>query len=170
MNKHIKHSSKKYFILFTLILTMITTLSGCATDPYNFSTGDLTITLTKQFTEIEKTGFDMYLESDNVLFSAIEETYEELENVGYEYLSLEDYCSELLSANKIPQSSLTKRGDYYYFSNEKTISNTSYTYVHCMFMGDNSYWLCEFACKTKDYKKFQDDILEWADSVVINIK
>lgn len=165
-----KRSNKKNIILGLILLITLATLSGCATDPQNYSTGDLTITLTKQFTEIEKTGFDMYLESDNVIFSAIEETYEELENVGYEYLSLEDYCSELLSANKIPEASLTKRGAYYYFSNEKTISNVSYTYVHCMFMGDNSYWLCAFACKTKDYKKFQDDIIEWADSVVIDIK
>lgn len=170
MINHFKHSLKKNFILFLLLFSMLITLSGCATDPHNFSTGDLTITLTKQFTEETKSGFDIYLESDSVIFSAIEETYEELENVGYEYLSLEDYCSELLSSNKIPESALSKRGNYYYFTNEKTISNTSYTYVHCMFMGNNSYWLCAFTCKTKDYKKFQDNIMEWADSIVIDIK
>lgn len=159
----------KHIILSILILSMLTSLCGCSTDPHNYSTGDLTITLTKQFTESKRTGFDIYLESDNVLFSAIEETFEELQTVGYEYLSLQDYCSELLSSNKIPEASLVQRNNYYYFTNEKVISNVSYTYVHCMFMGNSSYWLCEFACKTKDYKKFQNDILNWADSITIDI-
>ena len=67
-----KKPNHKYIILRVLILTMLTSLCGCSTDPLNFSTGDLTITLTKQFTEEKKDGFNMYLESDNVLFSAIE--------------------------------------------------------------------------------------------------
>lgn len=165
-----KKPNHKYIILSVLILTMLTSLCGCSTDPLNFSTGDLTITLTKQFTEEKKDGFNMYLESDNVLFSAIEETIEELQAAGYEYLSLQDYCTELLSSNKLPEASLVKRDNYYYFTNEKVISNVSYTYVHCVYMGNSSYWLCEFVCKTKDYKKFQDDILGWADSVVIDLK
>ncbi len=170
MINKINYSAKKHILLGAILLATLSLLSGCATDPKNYSTGDLTITLTKQFTEVEKNGFDIYLESDNILFSAIEETYEELENVGYEYLSLEDYCTELLTSNNIPISTLQKKDGYYFFSNEKTISNVSYTYVHFMFMGDDSYWLCEFACKTKDYKKFQDKILEWSESIVIDVK
>lgn len=164
----IKKLSKFYrhnLLLYSLLLLMLTLLTGCSSNPKNFTVGNVTITLTEDFKEKPSQSFDVYLASDNVAFSAVEETAEELEYAGFEIASLYDYCIEITELNKIPKTSLVQRNNYYYFTNTKTISGAKYTYVHCMFNKGNSYWICEFVCKTKDYKRFKDKILGWADTI-----
>lgn len=159
-----KHQS---YILFILMILFTTLLTGCKSDPVNFSVESLTVTLNKSFTQEKHEGFDLYAQSDNIIFSAVEETFHELEYSGFEILSLKDYCSEILSLNQTSDNELKSRGNYYYFTNEKTVSGASYTYVHCMYEGNSSYWICEFVCKTKHYNRYKDDIFKWADSVTI---
>lgn len=112
-------------------------------------------------------GFDAYYVSEYVIFSAVEETEEDLQYAGYEITNLSGYCSEILSQNNVSPDKLTSRGNYYYFTSTAVKSGAKYTYVHCMFQGHSSYWICEFVCKTKDYNKYEDEILEWADSIQI---
>ena len=161
-----KFNTHKFFLILVLI-GMLTALSGCSSDPKNFTCGDLTITLTEGFKEETHSGFDAYYSSDNVLFSAIEETEEELQYAGYEITNLKGYCLEIMNQNNVAQSELTERGNYYYFTQTAVKSGAKYTYVHCMFEGHNSYWICEFVCKTKDYDKYEEKIFKWADSITI---
>lgn len=150
-------------VLFILLLL----LCGCSSDPKNFYQEELTITLTKEFEESSMTGFNIYLESDDVLFSAVKEYASDLEYSGYEINSLNDYSLEILELNSVSKDSLIKRNNYYYFVNSGTTAGASYTYVHCMFEGSGSYWVCEFVCKTKNYSYLKDKIFQWADSIVI---
>ena len=143
-------------------------MCGCASNPKNFSIGDLTITLNKGFKEQTDSNFDIYLVSDDIIFTAVNESESEVEYSGYEINSLKDYSLEIAELNKVDKSSITQRGDYYYFVNKGTTGGANYTYVHCMFQGRSSYWICEFVCKTKNYDRFKDNIFKWADSIVIN--
>lgn len=161
--------------LFRQILILITTtmflsglLAGCSANPKNFTVGNLTITLTIDFKEVSSTAFDVYLSSNDVVFSALAESYKDLEYAGYEIGSLNDYCLEIIDLNNTPKSSLVERNNYFYFTNTNTVSGVKYTYVHCMFQGTQSYWICEFVCKSKDYKKLKDKILGWADTIEID--
>lgn len=163
MNKKVKRS-----LLLVSMLTMLLVIAGCDANPKNFTCKGLTITLTDDFQEKKMNGFDAYYSSEYVIFSAVEETDEVLQNAGYEITNLEGYCSEILSQNNVSSNELIKRGDYYYFTNSAVKSGAKYTYVHCMFEGRNSYWICEFVCKAKDYNEYKKDILEWADSIVID--
>ena len=159
--------SKKHILLILALACSLCLLTGCSKDPKNFTVNQLTITLTEEFEVQENKIFDIYIESNDVGFSAVEETAESLEYAGYEISSLKDYCMEILELNNTPTSELKQRGNYYYFVNSSVKSGASYTYVHCMMEGFNSYWICEFACKTKFYDKYEDDIFKWADSIVI---
>lgn len=163
-----KKSLQQYILLGTIISILTASLSGCTAKPQNFTTGGLTITLTEDFTIGSAANFNVYISSDEVQFSAVEEKADVLEYAGYEITSLNDYCMEILDLNKASKDSLIQRNDYYYFTNSKTTSGASFTYVHCMFKGNSSYWVCEFVCKTKDYKRLKDKILGWADTIVFN--
>ena len=96
------------------------------------------------------------------------ESESDVEYSGYEINSLKDYSLEIAELNKVDKNSIKQRGSYYYFVNKGTTGGANYTYVHCMFQGRSSYWICEFVCKTKNYDRFKDNIFKWADSIVIN--
>ncbi len=159
---------KKRILLAIIISILAIAACGCSSDPQNFSSNELTVTLTKEFKEKTVSGFDVYISSDDVVFSAIEETSDELESSGYEIASLNDYCLDIAELNSTPKSSIVKRNDYYYFTSTKTVSGGNYTYVHCMFEGSSSYWICEFVCKTKLYDVYKDNIFKWADTIQIS--
>lgn len=162
-NRHIKLLSMVLLCVCTLTL-----LCGCQANPKNFSVSNMTITLTDNF-EIGKADiFDIYIKSDDVIFTAVEETTSELEYAGYEISSLADYADEIAKLNNAKSTSLQTRNNYKYFVSKNTVSGASYTYVHCILKNADSYWVCEFACKTKNYDKLKDDILEWADSITFN--
>lgn len=157
----------KYFSLGLILICMICVLSGCTASPKTFETDHVKITLTKAFEEGKLNEFDTYLKSDDVVFTAREESISDLEAAGYEISSLHDYCMEVLSVNKVSVKELKESGKYYYFVNTQEVSGTKYTYVHCMFEGTKSYWICEFVCKSKDYDKYEKQIKKWADSIEI---
>lgn len=159
---------KKKLLLAILLCLLTSIIAGCSSSPKNFSIDNLTVTLTKEFKEEKSREFDMYIVSDDVVFSAIEETANELETSGYEISSLNDYCLEIAELNSTPKSAIAKRDNYYYFTNTKTVSGGNYTYIHCMFEGQSSYWICEFVCKTKLYDRYKKDIFSWADSIQIS--
>ncbi len=164
-----KKSNVQKYILFILVSVFIMgTLSGCADNPKTFTQQELTITLTDAFKSEKRSGFDVYLSSENVVFSAVQETSQELELAGYEISSLNDYCQEILSLNNTPKNKLISRNNYYYFTNSKTVDGAKYTYVHCMFTFADSYWICEFVCKSKHYDRLEDKILSWADSITFS--
>lgn len=167
MKKCNTHFIKKLSILILLLVSIMTLLTGCGSSPKNFTVSDLTITLNSNFTESKSANFDVYIKSDNVVFTAVAETMHDLETAGYEISSLNDYCLEIMDLNKTPSSELKKRNNYYYFTNTKTTSGANYTYVHCMFESSTSYWVCEFVCKTKHFKHYEEQIYKWADSIVI---
>ncbi len=164
-----KKSNAQKYILFLLVSVFIMgTLSGCADNPKNFTYQELTITLTDDFEWKKDERFDVFLSSENVGFTAVQQTSEMLEYAGYEINSLNDYCQEILSRNNIPKDKLISRNNYYYFTNSQTVNGAKYTYVHCMFTFADSYWVCEFACKSKHYDRLEDKILSWADSITFS--
>lgn len=160
-----KRINKKRVLPAVVLLCSLCFLCGCAANPKNFSLSGLTITLTDDFEVGKANAFDIYIKSEDVIFTAVEETTSELEYAGYEISSLSDYADEIIKLNSASSSSLQTRNDYKYFVTKKTVSGASYTYVHCIFKNADAYWVCEFACKTKNYDKLDDKILSWADTI-----
>lgn len=162
---HHRTTNKSVALALSLVSVLIL-LCGCSSDPKNFTVDNFTITLNESFELSSAQNFDIYIKSDDVIFTAVEETAEELEYSGFEINSLKDYCSELMKINNA-SSSLQQRNNYYYFTHTETRSGASYSYIHCMFSTKDSYWVCIFACKTKDYDRLENKIFQWADSIVI---
>ncbi len=169
MKVYKKAKGKKFLALLTMLVMLSTMLSGCKPNPQNFTMNKLTITLNDSFEERKASsiGLDLYMVSDDVSFSIVEETDNEIENAGYEIISLDDYSKQLFELNGDTGTSLEKRDDYYYFITTEVVSNAKYTYIHCIYEGGSSYYICEFICKSKDYKRLENTIFSWADSVTI---
>jgi hypothetical protein len=155
----------KRIVLLFVCAGMMGILCGCYSNPKNFSKAGMTIMLTTEFEEGSAEAFDVYLKSEDVIFAATEETTDELERAGYEINSLADYADEILNLKGASKNDLQVRNDYRYFVTTDTVSGASYTYVRCIFKADDAYWVCEFACKTKNYNRFSDKILDWADTI-----
>jgi hypothetical protein len=140
-------------------------MCGCSSNPKNFTVSGLTITLTDAFSEGKAQAFDVYLKSEDVIFAATEETSDELQSAGYEINSLADYADEILTLKGASKNDLQVRNDYRYFVSKDTVNGASYTYVRCIFKAADAYWVCEFACKTKNYDRLSNKILSWADTI-----
>lgn len=166
-NSHKSGKFKSSISLLLVSMLLMSTLTGCTPNPKNFSTSQLTVTLNDSFTERSSDDYELYVTCDDVGFSAKEETDQELQLAGYELISLSDYADEILRLNGDEGIQLSQRDDYYYFITSETVKGAKYTYIHCMYEGDNSFWVCQFVCKSKDYKRLKDDIFAWADSVTI---
>ncbi len=164
------HKKLKKCILATLLIMLVGALAGCSPNPQNFTYDKLTVTLNQSFEERQASsiGLDYYLVSDDVSFSVKEETNDELESAGYEILTLADYSQQLFDLNGSKGTSLNKRDNYYYFITSSIQNNAKYTFVHCIYEGTNSYYICDFTCKSKDYKRLKEDIFAWADSIIID--
>lgn len=164
-----KHTTKKNQLLSLgiLLIFICSTLCSCTANPQNFTVSDMTITLNNDFEQSYKSGFDVYIVSPDVIFSAKKENASDLEYAGYEINTLQDYCYEIVALNGAKSSNLVKRNDYYYFTDNKTVDGAEYTYFHCMYKTDTAYWICEFVCKSKNYNIFSDSFLIWADSIKI---
>lgn len=158
---------KRPLYLCLIFMLLMGTLTGCTPNPKSFSTTKLSITLDESFEKYDSDTFELYIKSDDVGFSAREETSQELELAGYELISLSDYANEILSLNGSEGIKLSQRDDYYYFVTSQTLNGAKYSYVHCMFEGNDSFWVCQFVFKSKDYKRLIDDVYIWADSIEI---
>lgn len=157
--------NKKRVLPAVMLLCSLCFLCGCTANPKNFSLSGLTITLTDDFEVGKANAFDIYIKSEDVIFTAVEETTSELEKGGYEISSLADYADEIIKLNNAGSSSLKSRNNYKYFVTHRTVSGARYSYVHCIFKNSDSYWVCEFACKAKNFDRLEDKILSWADTI-----
>ncbi len=164
--KTIRYIKRPLGLVLSIIL-IISCLTGCSPNPKNFSTTKITVTLDDSFEQYKSDSFDLYIKSDDVGFSAKEETSQELELAGYEIISLQDYANEILTLNGSKDLKLQQRDDYYYFVTTQTANGAKYSYIHCMFEGDNSFWVCQFVFKSKDHKRLAERVFNWADSIVI---
>lgn len=163
-----KKSPRTFSYLLLLLIFCLFSLTSCKSNPRNFTVGKVTITLTEDFKKSSLNNFDVYLESEHVVFSAMEETKNSLEYSGYEINSLNDYCQAIMDLNSFfSKDLLESRDNYNYFVSTKTVSGAKYTYVHCMFETPTSYWICEFVSKTKDFDDLENYIFDWADSIQI---
>ncbi len=167
MRNNITKSFKASLVLCLVLTMLMCTLTGCSPNPMNFSTPKISITLNESFTQRKASNYELYAASEDVSFTAREETMEQLELAGYEIISLQDYAKEIHSLNAAQGVALNQRDNYYYFTTSQTANGAKYSYIHCIFEGDNSFWVCQFVFKSKDYERLSENVLAWADTIEI---
>ncbi len=159
---------KKILAVTLAILSILIGLTGCGMEEKTYSKSGMSITLPGYFYEKELMTYTYYLESIDSIVLVIKETFDYLEN-NSEFnsnSSLTEYANAVITNNKL-DSEVERRqdGKYEFFNFEKTVDGKDFFYLATVYKSQDSFWLIQFACLTKDKDTFMPQFLEWADTV-----
>ncbi len=156
---------KKYSLVCLLLCAVLLCAAACGSaEPKTFTKEGMSITLTSDFRESAQEGFTVCYDSRKLAVLALKESYDLFASMGD--ITLEEYGQLVLSANSLDSSLETENG-LTFFSHDKYVNNTYYTY-HCfVFQGTDAFWLVQFACKTGDAEALKDTIFSYAKSIEV---
>ncbi len=157
-----------FVCLFTLIT--ILTLAGCSAKEKTYeSTSGISITLTDNFVEKEYITATYYLQSENAIFIAVKENFDDLSyytSVNSES-SLIDYANVVISGNLLT-STIKYQENLTYFTYNKSVSEKSFYYLAVVVKGTDAFWLCQFCCLDSTKEVYEQKFLEWAKTIVVD--
>lgn len=164
----------KIILSFALIFVTLISFVACSTNAEKTFTCDagLTIKLTNAFKEKEVVSQTYYLESRNIIFLATKEEYTLLESNSFmndpSTKTKEDYAELIKTANNITaQVTSDSENDLVYFSYEKSVSGNTYYYFAVIEKGTDAFWLCQFACLSRNKDSMQSKFIEYAKTITV---
>lgn len=165
-----KKMKKQNFIKIIAVVMMsliMVAFVGCepAPKPKTFSNAGMSITLTSEYTEKEMVQFTSCYMTSSVVVSALKEEFSLLP--GFSNYTLRQYASMIISNNGLSgvTSKTSESGKYVYFKFEKTVSGKDYSYFVTCFKSDDAFWAIQFYCESKNYDKYINSFVGFADSV-----
>jgi len=158
---------KNKFLKLFLSLILVLALCACGKSEKTFEEEGFKITLTNEFAKKDLENFTYYYQSLTSFVTALNEPMTTLEYLGLSNAStVEDYLTEVASANK-KEADIKTRNNYAYFDFESTTDNNTFYYLCAAYKSDNGFWLLNFGCKAEDKDKMSEQFLTWADSVEV---
>ena len=112
----------------------------------------------------EESGYDGYMESNDVLFFAVHDTKEELLEAGYSKLSLEQYGKLVSEAYELDAFSTDNLGNLYVTDTDTTDSGEIF-YYFTVVQGTDGFWTCYFACYNDLMPYYVSAFSIWASSI-----
>ncbi len=168
-----KKTTKKASIFYVLIFALFFIGSFALTFfletevlPETFTYGNMSITLTNEFSERNIDGYSACYESYDNLVMIIKDDSSYLEN--FDTYTLEQYGEDTLTYNEFDSSiKLQKEDGLTYFEYEFTDEETGdvYSYFVPLYKSSDAFWFFEFASFKEDYETYRDQFVEWAKSV-----
>lgn len=158
---------KKYLKYFSLLLVGVL-LTGCAflEDEKTYEVNGIKITMANDMVEKDLVSQTAYLEGDEVIFTALKESFTDLSQVGItEESTLKDYANLILTGNKLDSKVIEDANNVTYFTYEKEISGKDFYYLASVYKANDAFWLVNFACEKKNVNEYKDKFLKWASTV-----
>lgn len=160
---------KKYFKLMS-ILVICSLIFGCSfnkTTDEVYKANGISITMNKGFVKKDLASATVYYESNEAILTALKETFTDLEtaNLG-KASSVNDYAKAVLTNNK-NDSEIKTEDDLTYFTYEKEASGKDFYYLASVYKSNDSFWLLNFACETKNKDTYEPLFKLWAKSVIL---
>ncbi len=165
--------SIKIMLSMMLVCLSIFTFVACSNNSEKTYTCDagLSITLNNGFIEKEIVGQTYYLQSTNIIFTATKELFTELDESGAftdaKNKTLKNYANLIISLNRL-SSQIKEDNDLVYFSYTKSVSGQSYYYFAVMQKGTDAFWLCQFACLSKNKDKYTPKFIDYAKTITVS--
>ena len=118
-----------------------------------------------KYTEKEMVQFTSCYMTSSVVVSALKEEFSLLP--GFSNYTLRQYASMIISANGLSGITVktSESEKYVYFKFEKTVSGKDYSYFVTCFKSDDAFWTIQFYCESKNYDKYINSFVGFADSV-----
>ena len=125
------------------------------------------ITLTDSFQSTTYEGYDGAFESEEVFVPVLAERFTDVPEIS-NYTSYE-YADYILRANG-KQCEVKSYKDYLYFEYVSTsqVSGEDMHYFVTIHKGEDAYWLVQFVTAEKNYSKYRESFLKWADTFAPN--
>lgn len=154
------------FILFFIAGFALAYFLDTDYQPKTFTYGDMSITLTGEFSETNIDGYSACYESYDNLVMVIKDDSSLFEN--FETYTLKQYGKDTLAYNEFDKSIQLKEEDgLTYFEYEYTDEETGdiYSYFVPLYKSDEAFWFFQFASFKEDYETCRDQFVEWANTV-----
>ena len=168
-----KKTTRKASVFYVLIFAFFFIASFALTFfletevlPETFTYGNMSITLTNEFSERNIDGYSACYESYDNLVMIIKDDSSYFEN--FETYTLKQYGEDTLTYNEFDSSiELQEEGGLTYFEYEFTDEETGdvYSYFVPLYKSSDAFWFFEFASFKEDYETYREQFIEWAKSV-----
>ena len=139
--------------------------SAKAAAPKTFTAEEMSITLTKEFSETDAGDFTAVFESNEAVVLAVKEPFSLGE--GFGDLTLDEYVDIAISSNGIKNAEKKDLGGVpgFTYTYDNPNNNESYKYyVYTYKLGD-AFWMIQFASLEKDAEKLAPQFAEWAKTI-----
>ncbi len=164
---------KKIFGCLSVIFACLSVLVlavGCGVKEQTFSSdAGVSVTLTNEFEETPMTGVTYCVSSKNIVFMAQKESFELVEEYGYDInMSLSEYaqiCIDNNSLNSIVNENIDKNLTYFVYTAKS--SGIEFSYYAFVKKGTDAFWLCQIACYSVSEDNLKDQIFDWASTIVV---
>lgn len=154
---------KKGIYIF-LIFIFCLFLTGC-NNTKTYTSHGMSIEMPKGFYEKSLASTTVYFESQTAIVTGLKETFQTLSQVGLDKnSSLQDYLKLVLKNNN-KEETLKEEGNLVYFTYESNVSGKDFFYTTVGYKANDSFWLFNFACETKNKDNYASKFLDWAKTV-----
>ena len=162
MNK-MNTKKNRRFCLFPIMLLLLGLLfTGCGfSNKQTVKSEDMQIELPRDFQKSTMADTSWYYKSMNGPEAlGIRTKKSDLEKMGFESDSVNDYVTNYIKANEIQGNPVVEsKNNYLTFTYSKKVNGTKYSYVYYIFENGDEYWLVSFSCYAdvlKEYHKTFD--------------
>lgn len=142
---------------------------GCGNKETRYeSDAGIAITMDSGFYEKEHISYTYYLESQNSIFIAIKEPFDQFYNAGLnpQTLTLKEYAKFVMRGNNLSSEVIDDtENNLVYFEFEKNVSSKDFYYFATVYKTSDSFWLCQFACLQKSKDTYKSNFINWAKTV-----
>ncbi len=132
-----------------------------------FQGSEYKITLTEDFKKITYEGYDSAFESKEVFIPILVERFQDVPELR-DYTSYE-YADSVLRANG-KQCEVKSYKDFLYFEYVSTskVSGEDMHYFVTIHKSEEAFWIVQFITAEKNYSKYRESFLKWADTFAPN--
>ncbi len=159
--------------ILTILLSVMLLLStfGCQkkADVQKYSQSGLTVELPQGMLTGDESGFDIFLYNNDFMFSALKESFDIFNRLGYDpkELTVEEYGKLIMEINNDDDQFQEDSFNNLYISYTNTVDGQQYYYYTTIRKGTDAFWLITFSSFASEKDTYSELFAKWADKIVV---
>jgi len=154
----------KSLVLLVVLALIVTVVCNVLITKKDFTAGEMTITLTEDFTEERVRGFELYAASPQVLCCVEFLPFEA--GVDGKDLPVKELAAQLIEGYGFEEEVYAKtHGELTYFEAPNKIAGTEFHSFFFPMVTEKGVWIIQFATHFTDAETMREQIFAWAETV-----
>ena len=138
--------------------------SAVPATPQTFAEGELQITLTDAFKQVEQPGFFASYQSKDAMVLAVRES----ETLFIGDITLKEYGNLVLKANGKTDLTMNKDEKFLWFEYIDTPEDQTFYYLAVCCRSRDAFWVINFVTPVSHKEEYKETFLSWARSIVMD--